>query len=88
MLKIPRAYAHLNLQHYLSSYEAALNQRLIESMMGLRPRQGNLKLVFILFSLMRGLPSIRLRKSENEPEISLSRPQPHHRLFFSGIIFS
>ena len=25
-------------------------------MMGLRPRQGNLRLVFRLFSLMRGLP--------------------------------
>ena len=36
-------------------------QRIIESMMGLRPRQGNLRLVFRLFSLMRGLPSIRLR---------------------------
>ena len=36
----------------------------IESMMGLRPRQGNLRLVFRLFSLMRGLPSIRLKKSE------------------------
>ena len=37
------------------------NMRLIESMMGLRPRQGNLRLVFRLFSLMRGLPSIRLK---------------------------
>ena len=36
--------------------------RLIESMMGLRPRQGNLRLVFrLLFSLMRGLPNIRLK---------------------------
>ena len=34
---------------------------LIESMMELRPRQGNLRLVFRLFSLMRGLPSIRLK---------------------------
>ena len=33
---------------------------LIESMMGLRPKQGNLRLVFRLFSLIRGLPSIRL----------------------------
>ena len=33
---------------------------LIESMMGLRSRQGNLRLVFRLFSLMRGLLSIRL----------------------------
>ena len=32
--------------------------KLIESMMGLRLRQGNLRLVFRLFSLMRGLPSI------------------------------
>ena len=38
-----------------------LHERLIESMMGLRPRQGNLGLVFRLFSLMRGLPSIRLK---------------------------
>ena len=30
-----------------------------ESMMGLRPRQGNLKLVFRLFSLMQGLPEHR-----------------------------
>ena len=35
--------------------------RLIESMMGLRPGQGNLRLVFRLFSLMRGLPSIRIK---------------------------
>ena len=28
-----------------------------KSMMGLRPRQGNLRLVFRLFSLMRGLPT-------------------------------
>ena len=34
---------------------------LIESMMGLRTRQGNLRLVFRLFSLMRGLPSIKLK---------------------------
>ena len=27
---------------------------LIDSMMGLKPRQGNLRLVFRLFSLMRG----------------------------------
>ena len=31
-------------------------ERIIESMMGLRPRQGNLRLVFRLFSLMRGFP--------------------------------
>ena len=35
--------------------------RLIESMMELRPRQGNLRLVFRLFSLMRGLRGIRLK---------------------------
>ena len=52
--------------------------RLIESMMGLRPRQGNLRLVFRLFRLMRGLPNVRLKLSENEREISLSRPQPNH----------
>ena len=38
-----------------------LEQRLIESMMGLRPRQGNIRLVLRLFSLMRGMPSIRLK---------------------------
>ena len=34
---------------------------IIESMMGLGLRQGNLRLVFRLFSLMRGLPSTRLK---------------------------
>ena len=34
---------------------------LIESMMGLRRRQGNLRLIFRLFSLMRGLSRIRLK---------------------------
>ena len=38
-----------------------LRPRLIESMIGLRPRQRNLRLVYRLFSLMRGLPSIRLK---------------------------
>ena len=33
----------------------------INRIMGLRPRQGNLRLVFRLFSFMRGLPSIRLK---------------------------
>ena len=33
----------------------------VESMMELRPRQGNLRLVFRLFSLVLGLPSIRLK---------------------------
>ena len=73
----------------LQSYRSklySLGLGLIESMMGLRPRQGNLRLVFRLFSLMQGLPSIRLKQSENEPGISLSMPQPHHR-FFSPIIF-
>ena len=32
--------------------------RLIESMMGFRSKQGNLRLVFRLFSLMGGLPSL------------------------------
>ena len=31
---------------------------------GWRPRQGNLRLVFRLFSLMRGLPSVRLNNLE------------------------
>ena len=38
--------------------------RLIESMMVFMPRQGNLRLVFRLFSLMQGLPSIRLNNLE------------------------
>ena len=37
---------------------------LIESMMGLRPRQGSFMLVFRLYSLMRGLPSKRLKNLE------------------------
>ena len=53
---------------------------LIESMMGLRPTQGNLRLVSRLFSLMRCL----LKWAWD----SLSRPQPHHWLFFSPITFS
>ena len=48
------------LLHKLSKAEHTyIPTRLIEFMMGLRPRQGNLRLVFRLFSLMRGLPSIR-----------------------------
>ena len=38
-----------------------LAPRLINSLMKLRPWQGNLRLVSRLFSLMRGLPSIRLK---------------------------
>ena len=34
---------------------SSTGKRIIESMMGLRPRQGNLRLVFRLFSLMRDL---------------------------------
>ena len=64
-----------------------MHRRLIEYIMGLRLRQGNLRLVFRLIGLMRSLPSIRLKQYENEPEISLSRPQTHHPLFFSPIIF-
>ena len=37
-----------------------ISVRLIESMMGFKLKQDNLRLVFRLFSLMRGLPSIRL----------------------------
>ena len=43
------------------SFNSADVYGIIESMMGLRPRQGDLGLVFRLFSLMRGLPSIRLK---------------------------
>ena len=46
-----------------------------KSQASLKPRQGNLRLFFRLFSLMRGLPIIR--QTENKPEISLSRPQNH-----------
>ena len=43
-----------------SFYESVI---LVESMMGLMPRHGNLRIVFRLFtnSLMRGLPRIRLK---------------------------
>ena len=50
---------HLRIvKHVQCSYIITLTTdvRLIESMMGLRLRQGNLRLVFRLFSLMRGLP--------------------------------
>ena len=43
-----------------SETSAEDEQRLIESMMGLRPRPRNLRLIFRLFSPMRGLQSIRL----------------------------
>ena len=46
----------LNAENHLKK-----QQRLIESMIGLRPSQGNLRLVFRLLSLVRGLPSIRLK---------------------------
>ena len=42
-------------------YQSLSELKLIESMMGLRPRLKNLRLVFRLFSLMGGLPSIRLK---------------------------
>ena len=58
-------------EYYMPSFNDSINfgeafclslfLRLIESMMGFRLRQGNLRLVFRLFSLMRGLPSIRLK---------------------------
>ena len=47
---------HIKVQNFISKIE-----RIIKSMMELRPRKGTLRLVFILFSLMRGLPSIRLK---------------------------
>ena len=50
---------YINLNKFLSA--SALTLGLIESMVGLRPRQGNLRLVFRLLSFMRGLPSIRLK---------------------------
>ena len=40
------------------SAKTEMGSRLVESMMRLRPRQGNLRLVFRLFSLMRGLQII------------------------------
>ena len=52
---------HGNLSVYLSiTNKVSIPIRLIEPMMGLRPKQGNLRLVFRLFSLMRGLPSTRI----------------------------
>ena len=45
---------------------------------GVEAETRNFKIVFRLFIFMRGLPRIRLELSENEPEISLSRPQPQH----------
>ena len=81
-------YTAQQLTKLVDDLHSVIIRRVLESMMGLRQRQGNLRLVFRLFSLMRGLPSIRLKKSENEPEIFLLRPQPFHRLYFSPIIFS
>ena len=52
-------------------------------MMLLRLRQGNPRLVFRLFSLMLGKPRIRLNNLKTSPEISLSRPQLHHRFYYS-----
>ena len=49
------------LRHNLENSSDVGIKRLIESMMGFRPRQGNLRLVFRLFCLMRGLLSIRLK---------------------------
>ena len=45
---------------------------------GFETETRNFRLVFRLFIFMRGLQRIRLKLSENEPEISLSRPQPQH----------
>ena len=39
---------------------------------GLRLRQGSG--LVLAYLVMRGLPSIKIKESENEPEISLSRP--------------
>ena len=46
---------------YLSPNFISKIERIIKSMIELRPRKGTLRLVFRLFSLMRGLPSIRLK---------------------------
>ena len=50
-------------------------------MMGLRHRQGNLRLVFRLFKSYARQASHKTKLSENEPEIALSRRQPHHRFY-------
>ena len=42
-----------------------INLRLIESMIELRPRQGNLRLVFRLFSLMQGILNIGIPKKKS-----------------------
>ena len=49
--------------------------RLIESIMGLRPIQENLRQVF---RLIKSHPRMRLEISENEPGISLRRPQHYY----------
>ena len=54
-------FEHSRMRSIVTVHNRVTLQRLIESMMGLGPRQGNLRLVFRLFSLMRGLPSIRLK---------------------------
>ena len=51
---------------------------ILESMMGLRLRKGNLRQVLDFSSLIQGTKRMRLEQSENEPEISLPRPQHHH----------
>ena len=62
-----------------------VDEKLIESIMGLGPRQGNRRLVFRLFSLMRGLPSIRLKlKTSLRFLIEASIPS---FFIFSPIIF-
>ena len=50
--------SQIKLDHLLCD---TCTHRIIESMMGVRPRQGNLRLVVRLYSLVRGLPSIRLK---------------------------
>ena len=62
--------------------------RIIESMMGFRPRQGNLRLVFRLFSLMRGLLSIRLNNLQTSlrfpcRDLNLMIGYFSHPLYFS-----
>ena len=71
------------------SQDETSRPRLIESMMVSRPRQGNLRQVFRLFkSHARLCRAWDLNNLKNKPEISLSRPQHHHWLFFSHIILS
>ena len=61
----------------------------MESMMGLRPRQGNLRLVFSYYLVLcEACRAYDLNNLKTSLRFFLSRLQPRHLLFFSPIIFS